>query len=662
MRRCFVFFSIIFYLSFYDSFVFAQEAKDLDSLLVVLNETKADTVRIDIYLDIHKALASQDTVTSLKYLDDAITLSKQIKNDARLSKAYLEESNFRWRKGQYKRASDALLRVKALIPSLQDPNIEATFYMQQGIIDYYKESYETSVDNFIKAMVYYKTIGDTLGVAKCYSNIGMNYWKLKAYDDAVTHYRKSLETNKNTQDYKFKSGILGNIGLVYKAKKDYKKALDYYQQSLDINRENNQKLDASINLLNIGALYFALEDYNQALRYYQESNQLSHSIDDKLGILYTNHGIGKIKSKLGNYKIAIKKLNEALDQSLEMGTKDETKNIYLSFADLYETTVNPELALAYWKKYETLKDSLSKENYLNKVKKMEMKYNSVEQEKEIMLLTKEAEVQETKANKQAILNNALTGGILLIAIIGGLVFYGMQQKFKSEKMIAAKNEEIKTTKFRQQLGDLENKALRSQMNPHFIFNCMNSINRMIINNHSEDASALLTKFAKLIRLILENSESDMVFLQNELNMLQSYIQLEALTNQTKISFETSIDSNIEVDVIQIPSMVLQPFIENAIWHGLMNMKEGERIIKIAIKQDGDLLKCNIKDNGVGREKALELKNSAVIKTKSMGLSITQRRLQLLSEEKFDEMISFTDMKDVKGQPIGTSVDILIPIS
>ncbi|MEX0289226.1 MAG: tetratricopeptide repeat protein [Flavobacteriaceae bacterium] len=655
-------FFLIFCLLFHDSPLYTQTESRVDSLLNELKFAKADTTKVDLYLDLHKSFVSRDTTEALKYLDKAIALSQQIHDNPRLARAYLRLCNFRWKKGQFKKAKNVLLETEALLSNLSDSKTEATFYMEHGIVDYLSESYESAVDHFIQAMSRYEAIGDMAGYAKCYSNIGMTYWKLEAYDEALDYYQRSLEINKDSADYLFKSRVLGNMGLIYKAKKDFKRALENYQESLDINRRNNQKLDAAINLQNIGALYAELKNYKKALAYYEESNQLSKSIDNTIGVLYTNHGIGKMKSKLGDYKNATNKLQEALDQAVEKGMKEETKNIYSSFAELYEATGNPSRALKYWKEYEILKDSLAKEEHLEKVKALELQYQASEKEKEIILLTKEAEIQQTRATRQKTLRNTLIVGILLIAAIAGLIFYGMRQKLKAQKTIATKNEEIKNTKFQQQLGELENKALRSQMNPHFIFNCMNSINRRILNNEGEDASLLLTKFAKLIRLMLENSESDSVSLQNELDMLRSYIQLEALTNQNKISYEVSVDPNIDADSIQIPSMVLQPFIENAIWHGIMNKGGKKGNIRISIVEEGNSLKCTIEDNGIGREKALQLKNKAAIKTKSMGLKIIQKRLELLGKNNFTEMICFTDLKDDSGQPSGTRVDVLIPIS
>ena len=634
----------------------AQPELRIDSLLKALGQIEHDTAKIDLYLDLHKAYISPDTSKSLEYLSQAIDLSQLITDNGRLAKSYLNLSNYRWKKGQLDKANLALKNVEDLLPVLNNARIEATYHMEKGLVRYLEGSYEPAVDNFINAMTHYKDLGDTVGYAKCYSNIGMTYWQLEALDEALENYLLAVKLMGNDAQ------LMGNIGLVYRAKKEYDKALDYYQQSLEITRRDGQHKSTAINLLNIGALYFKLEEYGKALDYYAESHAMSKDIDDQIGVLYADHGIATASARMGDYRQSIAKLQEALDLAVELNVKEEIKNIYFSFADLYEETGNSDKALEYWKKYEIWKDSITSENHLNRVKELELQYQTAEREKEIALLTKENELQEAQVQRQATMKNALIGGIVLAAIIAALIFYSMRQRLKNQKIISAKNEEIKSTQFQQQLGELENKALRSQMNPHFIFNCMNSINRMILGGESDNASLYLTKFAKLIRLMLENSEKPTVSLDNELAMLESYIQLEALTNKGKISYKITVDPELDLESIHIPSMVLQPFIENAIWHGLMHKKDEKGHIKINIKEEEDLLKCAIEDNGIGREKALELKKSAVLKNKSMGVSITNKRLQLLNQKELREMIRFTDLKDPSDQPTGTRVDVLIPIS
>jgi LytS/YehU family sensor histidine kinase len=191
---------------------------------------------------------------------------------------------------------------------------------------------------------------------------------------------------------------------------------------------------------------------------------------------------------------------------------------------------------------------------------------------------------------------------------------------------------------------------------------MNSINRMILNGETENASLYLTKFSKLVRLILENAERTNVSLENELTLLESYIQLEELRFKGKIGYKISVDEALEKENTFLPSMVLQPFVENAIWHGLMHKQADEKgIINIDIREENDRLLCTIEDNGVGREKAQQLREKSVLKNKSMGMKITEERLRLLSQERLEQLIRVTDLKDALDHALGTRVEINIPL-
>lgn len=245
-----------------------------------------------------------------------------------------------------------------------------------------------------------------------------------------------------------------------------------------------------------------------------------------------------------------------------------------------------------------------------------------------------------------------------------MIFYMLRQKLKNQKLLTAKDHEIKEVNYKRQMTELKMKALQAQINPHFLFNCMNSTNRMILEGDNENASIYLSKFSKLVRLILENAESTKITLQSELTLLESYIQLEALRFKGKIEYKIKVDESIDPDDIYLPSMVLQPFVENAIWHGLVH-KNGEAekgVIEISIKEENNRLYCIIEDNGVGREKAREMQQQSVLKKKSLGMKITEERLRLLSKEQAEQLVRITDLKDAFNHALGTRVEINIPVS
>ncbi|HEV7229880.1 MAG TPA: two-component regulator propeller domain-containing protein [Bacteroidia bacterium] len=209
----------------------------------------------------------------------------------------------------------------------------------------------------------------------------------------------------------------------------------------------------------------------------------------------------------------------------------------------------------------------------------------------------------------------------------------------------------------------ELKALRSQMNPHFIFNSLNSIQHFIMNSDENSAAKYLNTFAKLIRTILNNSEKPTVSLREEIDSLRLYLELESLRFENKFEYEILLDPALDMDYQEVPTMLIQPFAENAIIHGLLP-KKGPGKLSIQIQQKGNFTLCSITDNGIGRGRAMELKEKSIRKThKSFGLKITQDRLELLNFlHKSSLNIQTTDLFDEQGQPAGTRVEIYIPVS
>ncbi|MGZ8537683.1 MAG: sensor histidine kinase, partial [Flavisolibacter sp.] len=339
------------------------------------------------------------------------------------------------------------------------------------------------------------------------------------------------------------------------------------------------------------------------------------------------------------------------------------RDIYEDLSHLYAKQKDFAKAYEYHQLFSTLKDNVLDETTTQQLNELETRYETGEKDKQIVLLEKEWQVQEKEAQRQATLKKAFIGGLLLISLLAILLVYIFRQRFKNQKLLSLKNNEIRDADFKRHMSELEMKALRAQINPHFLFNCMNSINRMILQGETERASAYLTKFSKLVRLILENAETPTVSLENELALLESYIQLEELRFKGKISYNISVDKSIEPESTYLPSMVLQPFVENAIWHGLMHKEGNEKgKISIAVIEENGRLLCTIEDNGVGRERAQQLLEKSVLKGRSMGMKITEDRLKLLNNGSAEPIIWITDLKDTMDHPTGTRIEINIPIS
>jgi putative methionine-R-sulfoxide reductase with GAF domain len=215
---------------------------------------------------------------------------------------------------------------------------------------------------------------------------------------------------------------------------------------------------------------------------------------------------------------------------------------------------------------------------------------------------------------------------------------------------------------KQKMSEVEMQALRAQMNPHFIFNCLNSINRYIVKSDQATASLYLTRFAKLIRLILDNSNSKTVSLSNELEALRLYIEMEAIRFEKQFTYEISVEEGLQTDAVYVPPLIIQPFVENAIWHGLLHKEEaGHLSIRIRRKKR-NVLECAIEDNGVGREKARELKSKTASSKKSLGMKLTEDRLALLNKQaKLDASVEIEDLMTEQGEAAGTKVILKIPV-
>ena len=218
------------------------------------------------------------------------------------------------------------------------------------------------------------------------------------------------------------------------------------------------------------------------------------------------------------------------------------------------------------------------------------------------------------------------------------------------------------TEFEQKLADTEMTALRAQMNPHFIFNCLNSIKLYTLDNEADKASDYLTKFSRLIRLVLENSRSELVSLHNELEALQLYIELEAMRFKQKVQFTIQVSPEIDQQYVCIPPLLLQPYVENAIWHGLMHKPEGGTVsVEVSQPQD-NLLHIEITDDGVGRARANELKSKSAGKHKSFGMQVTADRIRMINQlYNIQTQAQVMDLVDSFGEACGTKVILEIPV-
>ena len=232
--------------------------------------------------------------------------------------------------------------------------------------------------------------------------------------------------------------------------------------------------------------------------------------------------------------------------------------------------------------------------------------------------------------------------------------------------IRAEQEKMETERLlvdtKRKMTDLEMQALRAQMNPHFIFNCLNSINRYIVKSDQATASLYLTRFARLIRLILDNSNSKVISLANELEALRLYIEMESIRFEKQFQYSVETVNGLQPDAISVPPLIIQPFVENAIWHGLLH-KEGPGQLRVLVKsKEPGILQYCIEDNGIGRKRSAELKSRSAPARKSLGMKLTEDRLAILNREAgFDASVQVEDLYDNEGHGIGTRVLVTLVV-
>jgi len=379
----------------------------------------------------------------------------------------------------------------------------------------------------------------------------------------------------------------------------------------------------------------AIKLYNRALFVYDSIKD----IENKAGCL---SGISEVFTSTGNYKEAIRYGLESLVFAERYGWDRE--GAYRSLALAYEGSGDLKEALRYHRKMVIVRDSIYNADLTKKVSELEIKYQTEKKEQEIKLLEKENALLNEKSEKRKLyVAFSLCGGLLLVVLI--LIITGYKRK--QQKAEQAKDKAV-----------FELQSLMAQMNPHFIFNALNSIQHFILEKGKQEAYDYLAKFSKLVRMVLNNSEEKMVSLQKELELIGLYVELEQLRFTNGFEYQLNISENINPENIELPTMLIQPYVENAIWHGLMNLnKERKGLVKIDISKANDKLKISIEDNGVGRRLAKQFRKDEMHNAK--GMKLTERRLQMINAMKDYENTSVT-VVDLPNDS-GTKVEILLPL-
>lgn len=635
----------------------AQPVIQIDSLKALLETSLPDSQKVMVYANLSWQYAGtrEKTEIARKYADSVRMLSESIGFDRGIALSHFYYGLVDRFEARFE---EALEHFKDFIHFQEvqgDSNRVASGLFQLGAIYLQMGEYDKGVNALFRALYINEEKNDIPGTQNILNAIGTVYKAAKKYGEAISMYKRVLETDSLYAD------AMMNLGNVYMETGDLLSAIQWYRKTLLIDRNNGNDWAVAYDLENLGTSYLKLKKYDSALFYHTKALEIRNRLPGKLEKAISLSQVGITYVYLNNHLQAESYLFQALDLAETLNSGALRRDIYEKLSVLFERQHDTGNALKYYKYFTMLKDSLLSDENMKQINILKAKYETAAKDRQITLLSREKEIQEMETRRQAVIKKAFIGGFILMTLIAGMAYYTFRQKLRTQKIISFKNNEIREANFRRQLSELEMKALQSQINPHFIFNSMNSINQMILNGDTENASRYLTKFSRLIRMILENAQNTEVSLGDEIKLLESYLQLETMRFGSDITYRIRISDDIDPESTLMPSMVLQPFVENAIWHGLLPKKEsGNGFISIEIRQEADHLICLIEDNGIGREKAFELSKKSVYRKKSLGLKITEERLKLMSNKIHRQLIQITDLKNTLGEALGTRVEVNIP--
>ncbi len=522
-------------------------------------------------------------------------------------------------------------------------NMLGVIYRRMDAVKSALEFHNLALDKALSYPDTSRIIRDNIAIAN--NSIGNIYLLLDKYDWALHHFNKSLKIEKENNSKLGLAINYQNIGGVYEKKKEWDKAYEYYTLSLKYNDSINSRLGKIICNTSLANLFYIQDQPEKAIHLIFPNIKRAEEQGDKYYIANVYYNYGKILSTVDSLEKADKYLIKALQISKEKNIPSISSEIYKELSIIKEKQKKYNEALGFSKLYNEEQKKIFNEKNRQLITDLVLKQIQKENDFKLKELHQEKNLISNKLKKSKDSINFLIALFILLVILA----YILYQQYKLNH--------------HQKVVNLQQSLLRAQMNPHFIFNSLNSIKLFIIHNRSKDAISFLSKFAKLIRAILHSTQEKETSLADEIEMIKLYVSIENTRLNDSIDFDLQVDPELDLNQILIPSFLTQPFIENALWHGLSQKKEGERKLQIRIyKKNSHTLVIKIEDNGIGREKAQKIKKSRIFNRKSVGVNLSNERLKLFTKSHPDKYtIRFVDKFNSHGQPAGTIVIIEIPL-
>lgn len=670
-----------------------DDRHQIDSIkAVIANKNTSDADKSDAYMDLAERYSFWSTDSAKNYGNKAILFGHKSENATFLTNAYIIQAGIHEAEGEYESfiltidsAIDLSIQKKYTLGTEMAYTTKGTFYHGQGKMDSARLMFE-------KGLVY----ADSIGKAIIYSNIavilkieGKSIQASRAYMSAVSMIEKHSENadlyltnfygnlgntkndlgdfeagfqyNKLALEAAIKTGNIsaqsihhGSIGRYHKRREEYDKAIEHFRNGLAISQGNESAKNDR--LIDMALCFLDMKEANSAQKYI---NQVQKTAWDEYGKIDYYSALAQVLSYNSKYEQAFTAIDTVFSMPLIKVDVDKRNASYKTKSLLYEQAGEYKKALLWKNKAIALSDSLNQQQSSMALLEMEEIYETEKKEIEIVKLAKENEIAEleSKQNKNYFIGASIIG--LLIFGISIIAYNQLRLRRKADLAQQQLRNSQETMKLESQFREAELKALKSQMNPHFIFNALNSIQEYIILNDKENAANYLGKFADLIRNYLYHSNTGKISLADELESLTLYLELEQVRFEEDFTFEIKKSLQDSATNIEIPTMLIQPYVENAIKHGLLH-KPGEKKLLLNFVERENSLDCEIIDNGVGREKSNQINAKRRKGHQSFASEATQSRLELLNHQS-DAKIGVEILDLVDGtQALGTKVVIRVP--
>ena len=606
------------------------------------------------YLDSAQYYRNTNVPKALDYIEASLKNSLTNNNKIELSKSYQLLGEIYIDIAKY---SDAIVNLEKAIVVSESIKSEMGFeqYFFLGRAHFLNKNYDEALRYFYGYESHANLKNNAVKKMTVALQLGKVYRAQGKSEKAERKLRTVLSLGKTYNQtghaiYAAANGVLGEILL---GKDQDEEALPYLNSAYLSNTLELKSQQKTAD--NIEEVLIKTNNYDEAISFRQEQRLNSVQENDVKGVEESNIKISEVFAVQNQWENAIPYLNENVALAKERNDIVALAEGYKSLSKAYKGTGNTKAALKNSLLFTEISDSINQQNnfktakliaYNNEISTKQERISSLEKDRDLTQAKIDLLLQNEESRKQEVQFQTTITYILLIVlllvIVGSVLLYrSSQQKKIANQLLALK-------------------SLRSQMNPHFIFNALNSVNSFIAKNDERAANKYLSDFSKLMRQVMENSKYDLVTLQSEMDILGIYIQLEHFRFSDKFDFEFIIDDSIDTEDIEIPPMLVQPYIENAIWHGL-RYRETKGFLTIALRAEDNFVEFVITDNGIGRKKSQELKTKNQKETKSTGMKNIETRLNILNEvNKMALKVNVSNLDEVNKS--GTIIRIQIPIN